>query len=110
MGRTAGPDDRRVSPAAAEGAVLGSALAAVGGLGGIALIRWGFDKDAKTFFAVLSASILGRLLFYGAALIAVALGTAIDLTSTAVSLLAVYVLFQIVEVRLVMRGLKKGRG
>lgn len=96
-----------MTSAALQGAVLGSALAAVGGAGGIALVRWGLDKDPKRFFAALGASILGRLLLYGAALVGVALRTTIDLTWTAASLLVVYVLFQIVEVRLLARGLAK---
>jgi hypothetical protein len=99
-----------VSPATVEGAVLGAAVAAAGGIGGIVLIRWGLGKDQKKFFAALSAAILGRLLLYGAALVVVALRTTIDLTATAASLLAVYVLFQVVEVRFAVRGLSKGRG
>jgi hypothetical protein len=99
-----------VSPTTVEGMTLGAALAAAGGIGGIVLIRWGLGKDQKKFFAALGAAILGRLLLYGAALVVVALRTTIDLTSTAASLLAVYVLFQIVEVRVAVRGLSKGRG
>jgi hypothetical protein len=99
-----------VSPAKVDGVVLGAALAAAGGIGGIVLIRWGLGKDQKKFFAALSAAILGRLLLYGAVLVVVALRTTIDLTSTAASLLAVYVLLQIVEVRVAVRGLRKGRG
>ena len=99
-----------MSPAAVEGTVLGAALAAAGGIGGIVLIRWGLGQNQRKFFAALGATILGRLLLYGAALVVVALRTTIDLTSTAASLLAVYVLLQIVEVRVTVRGLSKGRG
>ena len=81
-------------------------LAAVGAIAAVALNRWGFDKDSRRFFAALTLGILGRLLLYGAALVYVALRTRIDVTATAASLLGFYVLFQIVEIRLALRGLK----
>ncbi len=104
--RVAGSGGERVSPAAAQGALFGAGLAAVGAIAAVALNRWGFDKDPRRFFAALTLGILGRLLLYGAALVYVALRTRIDVTATAVSLLGFYVLFQVVEIRLALRGLK----
>jgi len=104
--RPAGRGGERVSPAAAQGALFGAGLAAVGAIAAVALNRWGFDKDSRRFFAALTLGILGRLLLYGAALVYVALRTRIDVTATAASLLGFYVLFQIVEIRLALRGLK----
>lgn len=98
-----------MTPASVQGAVLGAGLAVAGSVLGVALVRWGFGKDSKRFFAALVAAILGRLFLFGAALVFVALETAIDVTATAVSLLAAYVVLQVVEVRLAVGALKKRR-
>ena len=100
----------RLSPAVFQGGILGAVLATAGAVAGLLTTAWAFDKEARRFFAALIAGILGRLLLYGAVLVYVALRTAIDPVATAASLLAFYVLFQVLEVRFAMRGLGRSQG
>ncbi len=95
----------RLDPPAVGGAALGITLAAAGAVTGMALTAWSFGKGQRVFFAALVIGILGRLFLYGAALVYVALKTAVDPTATAVALLGSYVAFQIVEVRFALVGL-----
>ncbi|MFQ5878285.1 MAG: hypothetical protein ACE5JH_11485 [Acidobacteriota bacterium] len=96
----------RLDPGTADGGMLGAGLAAVGAVSGMLLTAWGFERDQKRFLAALALGILGRLAVYGAVLVYVALRTPIDPLATAAALLGCYVLFQVVEVRFVLRGLK----
>jgi hypothetical protein len=100
----------RLGTPAAQGASLGAALAAAGAIGGMALTAWAFNRNERQFFAALVFGILGRLVSYGAILVYVALGTSIDTVAAAASLLGFYVLFQILELRFVVKGLKKETG
>jgi hypothetical protein len=96
---------RGMVPAASlRGTVLGIALAASGAIAGMMLTAWSTGKEQKVFFAALAGGILGRLAVFGAALAYVGLRApgAIDATATAVALLASYVVFQVLEVRLVL--------
>lgn len=100
-----------ISAAALRGTVLGVALAASGAIAGMVLTAWSMGKEQKVFFAALAGGILGRLAVFGAALAYVGLRApgAIDATATAAALLASYVVFQVLEVRLVLlRARSKG--
>jgi hypothetical protein len=100
----------RLGLAVAQGVSLGAMLAVAGAVGGMALTAWAFNRNQRQFFAALVFGILGRLVSYGAVLVYVALRTSIDTIATASSLLGFYVLFQILELRFVVKGLKKGTG
>ena len=93
----------------AEGAILGAALAAAGTVGGMFLTAWAFDRGQGQFFAALMLGILARLMLYGAALVCIAFMTDIDPMPMAVSLLGFYVLFQVIEIRFALRGLRGKR-
>lgn len=101
----------RIGQASLRGAILGAALAAAGAIAGMTLTAWAIGRDQKVFFAALIGGILGRLAVFGAALIYVGLRAAgsIDLTATASALLAFYVVFQVLEVRLVLLRARSGR-
>jgi hypothetical protein len=96
----------RMAPEVLRGGLLGLALAAAGAVAGLALTGWAFDKDQKRFFAALAIGMLGRLFVYGAALVYVALATSLDTTATALALLLFYMLFQVLELRFAVRGLR----
>ncbi len=94
----------RMPPGVFPGAVLGIVVAMAGALGGLLLTAWAIDKGQTQFFGAMVFGILARLMVYGAVLVYVALRTAIDVVATAGALLAFYVLFLILEIRLAVRG------
>lgn len=98
----------RLAEPVLHGALLGAGLAAVGAIVAMLLTAWTFDKPPRVFFSALVAGILGRLaLFGGALLVTAALRPAgLDLTATAVTLLGLYVAFQVLEVRLALKRVK----
>ncbi|HEU4400760.1 MAG TPA: hypothetical protein VFT43_01515, partial [Candidatus Polarisedimenticolia bacterium] len=83
--------------------------AALGAIGGMALVGWSFTKSERVFFSTLAFGLLGRLFLYGAVLVYVALRTTVDPLATAVGLLGCYVLFLALEVRFALLGLKRTR-
>jgi hypothetical protein len=100
-----------LSAASLRGTVLGVALAGSCAIAGMTLTAWSMDREHKVFLAALVGGILGRLAVFGAALTCVGLRAAgtIDTTATAAALLASYVVFQVLEVRLVLlRARSKG--
>jgi len=100
----------RLGEAALRGTLLGAALASAGAIGGMALFAWSLPRGPREFFGALVAGILARLVVFGAVLIFVALRVpSYDLVASAASLLAFYVVFQILEVRFVLKGLKEKR-
>ena len=100
----------RLQPGQQRGALLGLGLATFGAVTGLLLTAWSFDKGTRAFFSALVIGILGRLFLYGAALVYVAVGTSLDPTATALSLLGSYVVFQVIEVRFALRGLGRPNG
>ncbi len=101
----------RLEARAVRGALLGAALAALGAIGGMALVAWSFERRTRQFFGALVLGILARLTLFGGALVYVALlrEAEIDVVGVALSLLGFSVVFQVLEVRYVLRGLKAGR-
>ena len=97
----------RLGEAALRGALLGDALASAGAIAGMALFAWSLPRPAGPFAGAVLLGFLGRLVVFGAALIVVGLrAKGIDLAATAVSLLGFYAVFQVLEVRFVLKGLR----
>ena len=92
------------------GVALGAGLAAAGTISGMALSAWAFNRKQGQFFAALMLGMLGRLLLYGAVLVYVALRTSIQPLTVAVTLMGYYVLFQVLEIRFALKGLKRMGG
>jgi len=100
----------RLPPGKASGIALGAALAGVGAVSWIVVADRG-RRHPQWFMMLLGLGILGRLVVYGAALIYVALRTAIDPVYLAGSLLGFHVVYMVLEVRFAMKGLRQaGRG
>jgi len=100
----------RFGPGGYRGTLLGAALATIGALAGMALTAWSFDKGQREFMTALAAGMLGRLAGFGGVLVYVALRTTIDPIATAAALLTLYVVFQILEIRMVLAGLARRQG
>jgi len=94
----------RLSAASLRGTILGVALAGSCAIAGMALTAWSMGREQTVFLAALVGGILGRLAVFGAVLACVGLRAAgrIDTTATAAALLASYLVFQVLEVRLVL--------
>jgi len=96
----------RLGEAALRGMLLGAALAAAGAIGGMALFAWSLPRGFRQFFGAIVFGILARLVVFGSVLVFVALrAKAFDLVASAASLLGFYVVFQILEVRFVLKGM-----
>lgn len=102
----------RLGEAVVQGALAGAVLAAAGAIGAMALTVWSFEKSHKAFFAALAVGILARLGLFGGALLAVGLRrpAGLDLNATATALLGLYVVFQVLEIRLAARRMNSGKG
>ena len=100
----------RLGPSRSDALFLGAGVATVGAVAGMLLTAWAFDRSQKQFMAALMLGMLGRLVIYGAALVYVALRTTIDPVAMAASLLVFYLIHQVLEVRLALKGLKPGPG
>ena len=100
----------RLGEAAARGASVGLGLAAAGAVAAMILTAWGFGRSQQQFFAALMLGILGRLAFYCGALLYVGLRTSLQPLAMAVTMLGSYVVFQVLELRFAVKGLKRGRG
>jgi len=101
----------RMSAASLRGAVLGVALAGSCAVAGMALTAWSMGREHAVFLAALVGGILGRLAVFGAVLACVGLRAAgtIDTTATAAAMLASYLVFQVLELYLVLlRARSKG--
>jgi hypothetical protein len=95
--------EARLGASVAHGVMLGAGLATAGAVAGMLLSGWAFERAPRQFLATLMLGILGRLIVYGSVLVFVVLRTTLDLTATAGSLLAFYVLHQVLEIRGMMR-------
>jgi hypothetical protein len=102
----------RIGEPAWRGLIAGAVLAGAGAVAGMVLTDWTFDKDRKVFFAALGAGLLGRLFLYCGALLVAALRwrDSVDATAMAGALLGLYVVFQVIEVRLAITRLKTRNG
>jgi hypothetical protein len=91
---------------AVRGILLGAVLASAAAIAGMALLAWSFGRGHRQFFGALVLGILGRLLVFGGVLVYVALrAAAFDLIASAASLLGFYLVFQVLEMRFVLKGL-----
>jgi hypothetical protein len=101
----------RLGEASVRGALLGAALAALGAIGGMALLAWSFERGPRQFLGAVMLGILGRLTLFGAVLVYVGLRQPADyrVTAVALSLLGFFFVFQALEVRFVLKGLKGRR-
>ena len=100
----------RLGDAALRGALLGAGLATAGAIGGMSLFAWSLSRRTGQFVGALLVGFLGRLVLFGTALILVGLRRgAFDLTASALSLLGFYAVFQILEMRFVLKGLRERR-
>ncbi|OLD64698.1 MAG: hypothetical protein AUI47_04760 [Acidobacteria bacterium 13_1_40CM_2_68_5] len=100
----------RLGETALRGALLGAGLATAGAIAGMALFAWSLPRRTGQFVGALLLGFLGRLVVFGAALIVVGLrARGFDLAALAVSLLGFYGVFQILEVRFVLKGLRQKR-
>ncbi len=102
----------RIGEAAWRGVAVGVVLAAVGAIAAMLLTDWAFGKERRVFFAALGAGLLGRLVLFCGALLAVALRwrDRVDATAMAVALLGLYVVFLVMEVRLAITRLRTRNG
>ena len=100
----------RLGEAAARGASVGLGLAAAGAVAAMILTAWGFGRNQQKFFAAVMLGILGRLALYCGALLYVGLKTTLQPLAMAVTMLVSYVVFQVLELRFAVKGLKRGRG
>ena len=98
----------RLGEAGVRGALLGAVLACLGAVGGMALLAGSFERGPRKLFGALVGGILARLLIFGAVLVYVGLRAAasFDLIATAAALLGFTVIFEWLEVRFVLRGLR----
>ncbi len=100
----------RLGEAAVRGASLGLGLAASGAVAGMILTFWAFGRNQQQFFAALMFGILGRLALYCGALLYVGLKTTLPPLAMVVTMLGFYLVFQVLELRFVVKGLKRERG
>jgi len=102
-GRLEGPSVR--------GGILGAGLAAVGAVFGMALLAWSSGRGAQRFVGAVAAGMLGRLLLFGGALVYLGLRrpAEVRMTAVAASMLGFFFVFQALEVRFVMKGMKGAR-
>jgi hypothetical protein len=102
----------RLGDAGVRGALLGAAVASLGAIGGMALLAWSFERGSRQFVGAAVLGILGRLTLFGAVLVYVGLCRpgAVRVAPVALSLLAFFFVFQALEVRFVLRGLKRSGG
>ena len=102
----------RIGEVAWRGVVAGVVLAAIGAIAGVLLTDWAFGKEPRVFFAALGLGLLGRLFLFCGALLTVALRwqDRVDATAMAVTLLGLYVVFQVMEVRLAITRLRTRNG
>ncbi len=97
-----------MSPAA-QAAAVGVTVALAGSALCALLSRWARRAgNTQRLLGALVAGMLARLMLYGAALVYVALRTALRPATVAVWLLGSYVVLQIIEVRAAMRGARRG--
>jgi hypothetical protein len=91
-----------------HGAILGAILAALGAVFGMALLVWSFERGTRHVVGAMVLGMLGRLALFGGVLIGVGLlrPANFGLAAVAASLLGFYFVFQVMEVRFLMRGLK----
>jgi len=101
----------RLGAAAARGALAGALLAAVAAIAVMVLTAWSFGKSQKVFFSALAIGILGRLALFGGTILGIALRRpeGLDLNAVAVTLLGLYVVFQILEIRMAARRMAARR-
>ncbi len=100
----------RLGEATARGASVGLGLATAGAVAAMILTAWAFGRNQQKFFAALMLGILGRLALYCGALLYVGLRTSLQPQAMAVAMLGSYVVFQVLELRFAVKGLKRGRG
>jgi hypothetical protein len=102
-GRLEGPSVR--------GAILGAVLAALGAVFGMALLAWSFERGARQFVGAVALGILGRMTLFGGVLIYLGLRQPANcrMTAVAASLLGFFFVFQALEVRFVVKGMKGAR-
>ena len=80
-----------------EALYLGIAVATAGAVAGILLTAWTFHRSQKQFMAALVLGMVGRVVIYGAALVYVALRTAIDPVAMAAALIVFYLIHHVLR-------------
>ena len=98
----------RLDGPSVRGAILGAVLAAFGAVAGMALLAWSFGRGAREFVGAVAFGMLGRLILFGGVLIYVGLRQPENypMTSVALSLLGFFFVFQALEVRFVLKGMR----
>ncbi len=86
-----------------EGIGVGVAVAALNMVSAWWMINWGFERDFQTFTKIFLGSMVTRLLLVGAVSVALFKFTAIHKEFYAGALIAGFVVFQILEIVLVLR-------
>lgn len=101
----------RLDGPSARGAILGAILAALGAVLGMALLDWSFERGTRQVVGAMLLGMLGRLTLFGGVLVFVGLlqPASCRMTAMAVSLLGFYFVFQALEVRFVVKGLKAAK-
>ena len=107
----AAPFRDRLGTSGVRGACLGGALAALVAVAGMAVLDRSIDAGPRRFMGALVGGILGRMAFFGAALLYVGLraAAAFDVVALSVSLLSFFLLFQWLELWFVIRRVRRRR-
>ena len=92
-----------------EGLIAGMAVAGLNGLVAWLILRWAFDKSMMSFMKGVMGGMVGRLFLMGIASFLVLTFTAVDRVAYFAALMAVYLLFQIVEIVFILRKTKKSK-
>jgi len=96
----------RLGEAGVRGALLGTVVAALGAIGGMALLARSFERGARELLGAVVIGILGRMAVFCAVLFYVGLRRPADysLTAIALSIVGFTFVFQALEMRFVLKG------
>ena len=86
-----------------EGLIAGMAVAGLSGVAAWFLLRWSADKTMTDFLKAVLGGMAGRLVFVGIASFLVVKLTPVSRVAYAVGLMAVYLVFLLVEIAVILR-------
>lgn len=89
------------------GAILGIAVAALNGLGAWLIMRWALNKDSLTFMKFTLGGMVGRFLLVGALSALLLIYITMHKGFYVGGLMITYVIFQSLEVRLLLKKKKR---
>ena len=95
----------RLGEAGVRGALLGAWVASLGAIGGMTLLVRSFERGPRRFFGAVAFGILGRLALFGTVLVTMGLRrpAGCSLTAIALSIVCFFFLFQVLEIRFLLK-------